>query len=90
MLLNHEIDAASTDAPILLGYAKQYPTKLQVVGDTFSEERYGVGYPKGDTKFCQLITSAITESYKDGAWAKAFTTTLGPKVPQQPTADPCL
>jgi glutamate transport system substrate-binding protein len=93
LLLAGQIDAATTDGAILLGYASQYPDRLQVVGDTFTEERYGVGYPKGDTKLCTLIVNALTTAYRDGSWARAFRATLGKtgaQLPQPPSPDPCL
>jgi len=93
LLLAGQIDAATTDGAILLGYASQYPDRLQVVGDTFTEERYGVGYPKGDTKLCTLIVNALTSAYRDGSWARAFRATLGKtgaQMPQPPSPDPCL
>lgn len=93
LLLAGKIDAATTDGAILLGYASQYPDRLQVVGDTFTEERYGVGYPKGDTKLCTLIISTLTAAYRDGSWARAFRSTLGKtgaQQPQPPSPDPCL
>ena len=48
-LKNGSVDAVTTDGAILLGYAAQAPDELKVVGDVFSEERYGVGIAKGDT-----------------------------------------
>ena len=48
-LLNGQVDAVTTDEAILIGYAAQAPDELKVVGDVFSEERYGVGIAKGDT-----------------------------------------
>ena len=48
-LKNGQVDAVTTDEAILIGYAAQAPDELKVVGDVFSEERYGVGIAKGDT-----------------------------------------
>ncbi len=91
-LQNGSVDAVTTDGAILLGYAAQDPDKLEVVGKAFSEERYGIGYKHGDTKFCQFITDTITQAEKDGTWAKAFEATLGKsgvKTPTAPKMDPC-
>ena len=40
------VDSMTTDGAILLGYAALDPDNLEVVGEPFSEERYGVGYSK--------------------------------------------
>jgi glutamate transport system substrate-binding protein len=91
-LTNETTDAVTTDGAILLGYAAQDPDNLEVVGKPFSEERYGVGYKKGDTQFCQFITDTIQAAMDDGTWATAFKATLGKsgvKTPAPPTMDKC-
>src|SRR5690606_34921778 len=42
-LRNNAVDAVTTDEVILAGYAAQSPDDLRVVGQPFSEERYGIG-----------------------------------------------
>lgn len=91
-LLNGTVDAVTTDGPILLGYAAQHPDDLKVVGDPFSEERYGVGYKKDDKAMCEFITDSINEMVKDGSWEDAFDATLGKsgaKAPEAPKTDAC-
>jgi glutamate transport system substrate-binding protein len=91
-LLNKQVDAVTTDGAILLGYAAQNPDKLQVVGEAFSEERYGIGFKKGDKAFCEFLNKTLQESFEDGSWQKAFDETLGKsgsKAPEPPTVDPC-
>ena len=91
-LLNESVDAVTTDGAILLGYEAENPDELQVVGQPFSEERYGVGYEKGDTEFCQFITDTLQEAMDDGTWAEAFEATLGEsgvETPEPPEMDPC-
>jgi glutamate transport system substrate-binding protein len=91
-LLNKQVDAVTTDGAILLGYAAENPDKLQVVGEPFSEERYGVGHKKDDKAFCEFINKTLDESFKDGSWKKAFEKTLGEsgvEAPQPPTLDAC-
>jgi glutamate transport system substrate-binding protein len=91
-LENGTVDAVTTDGAILLGYAAQNPDKLKVVGDAFSEERYGVGYKKGDTDFCTYITDTIKKAEDDGTWKKAFEATLGKSgvdAPTPPKMDAC-
>jgi glutamate transport system substrate-binding protein len=92
-LENGTTDVLTTDGAILLGYEAQKPDELEVVGEPFSEERYGVGYQKGDTEFCEFITSTIQEAMDDGTWAEAFEATLGKSgvdTPEPPQMDPCM
>jgi glutamate transport system substrate-binding protein len=91
-LLSKAVDAVTTDGAILLGYAAENPDKLQVVGDPFSEERYGVGFKKDDAEMCKFLNDTLTASFKDGSWEKAFNDTLGKAdvpAPETPTVDPC-
>ena len=91
-LKNESVDAVTTDGAILLGYAAEEPDELEVVGEAFSEERYGVGYSKGDTEFCQYITDTVQAAMDDGTWAEAFEATLGESgvdTPEPPQMDPC-
>jgi glutamate transport system substrate-binding protein len=91
-LKNETVDAVTTDGAILLGYAAEDPDELEVVGEPFSEERYGVGYSKGDTAMCEYITETIQAAMDDGRWADAFEATLGEsgvETPDPPEMDPC-
>ncbi|HET7684698.1 MAG TPA: glutamate ABC transporter substrate-binding protein [Marmoricola sp.] len=91
-LLSGTVDAVTTDGAILLGYAAENPDKLEVVGDPFSEERYGVGYKKGAEGMCEFITDTLKKAEEDGTWAEAFENTLGKSgvdTPEPPKLDPC-
>ena len=84
------VDAVTTDGAILLGYAAENPDKLEVVGEPFSEERYGIGFSKDDDEMCQFLTDTIKKSYDDGTWADAFEATLGQSgvdTPEPPEPD---
>jgi glutamate transport system substrate-binding protein len=90
-LQNGSVDAVTTDGAILLGYAAQAPDELEVVGEPFSEERYGIGFKKGDDAMCKFVRDTVQASYDDGSWAKAFEATLGKsgvETPQPPELDP--
>jgi len=91
-LENKTVDAVTTDGAILLGYAAQKPDELQVVGDPFSEERYGVGYKKDAAGMCDFINKTLQKSFDDGTWADAFKATLGEsgvETPDPPKLDAC-
>jgi glutamate transport system substrate-binding protein len=89
-LENGTVDAVTTDGAILLGYAAENPDELEVVGEPFSEERYGIGFKKGDEAMCSFLQDTITGSFEDGTWADAFEATLGEsgvETPEPPTVD---
>ncbi|WP_395307001.1 glutamate ABC transporter substrate-binding protein [Mycobacterium sp. AMU20-3851] len=84
------IDAVTTDEVILAGYAAQTPGTFKIVGEPFSEERYGIGLKKDDTELRTKINDAITKMVSEGAWKEAFDKNLGPAgitAPEPPTVD---
>jgi glutamate transport system substrate-binding protein len=91
-VLNGTVDAMTTDGAILLGYAAENPDQLKVVVDPFSKERYGVGYSLKSPEMCEWITDTIEGAQEDGAWKKAFESTLGKSgvdTPEPPAMDEC-
>jgi len=91
-LLSGTFDGVTTDGAVLLGYAAQLPTKLAVVGEPFSVDEYGIGYPKGDLALCEFLSQTITAVEHDGRWDKAFQATLGRAgvpIPAKPKLQPC-
>jgi len=70
-----QVDAVTTDEAILIGYAAQDPDNLKVVGEPFSEERYGVGLSKGD----DALRGFINDMFTDGGdtWTAIYDSTLG-------------
>ncbi|MFI7496442.1 glutamate ABC transporter substrate-binding protein [Kocuria sp. M4R2S49] len=69
-----QVDAVTTDDIILAGLASTDANqgKFKVVGNTFSEERYGVGLPQGSDQ-CEAVNEAITKMIEEGAWEEAVT-----------------
>jgi len=91
-LKSKTVDAVTTDGAILLGYAAEDPDALEVVGDPFSEERYGVGYAKDAEGMCEFLTETLQKAYDEGTWAEAFEATLGQsgvETPEPPALDAC-
>ncbi len=84
-LRSGKIDAMTTDDVILLGLAQQDPGVFAITGNPFHTEPYGVGLPKGDEKFRQLINTALSASFGDGRWEAAFKTTIGTVNDSVPT-----
>ncbi|WP_155884635.1 glutamate ABC transporter substrate-binding protein [Actinomadura flavalba] len=59
-----EIDAVSTDDLILAGLAAG--RRARIVNAPFTDEKYGIGLPKGDLARCEAVNRALTEIYQDG------------------------
>ncbi|HWV48682.1 MAG TPA: glutamate ABC transporter substrate-binding protein [Microbacterium sp.] len=74
-LLNGEVQAVTTDQAILIGYAAQDPDNLKVVGEPFTEERYGVGLAKGDAALQEHINTLFTDG--GDIWQAIFDKNLG-------------
>ncbi|MFV2144533.1 MULTISPECIES: glutamate ABC transporter substrate-binding protein [Isoptericola] len=72
-LVAGQVDAVTTDDVILAGLGAQPSNagQVKVVGNTFSEELYGVGIPQGSDQ-CEAINEAITKMVDDGAWQEAL------------------
>lgn len=87
-LKSGQVDAVTTDEAILIGYAAQDPDNLKVVGDVFSEERYGVGVQKGDTAFVDFVNTMFTKG--GDTWQAIFDKNLGASGVKatQPPVDP--
>lgn len=74
-LINGSVDAVTTDEAILIGYAAQDPEELKVVGEPFSEERYGIGLPKGDDALRGFINDLLEEN--PDTWQAIYDANLG-------------
>lgn len=67
-LVQGTVDAVTTDDIILAGLAADEGSgALQVVGNPFSEENYGVGLPPG-SPLCPDIQEALQMMFDDGSW----------------------
>jgi glutamate transport system substrate-binding protein len=92
-LKGKSIDAISTDATILAGYVQREGATIKVVNAPFTDEKYGVGLKKGDTKGCDAVNKAIAAMYQDGTakqlWDKWFGKAGLPFETAQPPAEGC-
>ncbi|NDR52874.1 glutamate ABC transporter substrate-binding protein [Actinomyces sp. 565] len=73
------VDAVTTDNIILAGFAAQpnYTGKVEVVGNAFSEEHYGVGLPKDGAERCRAVNQAITQIIAEGTWSRLLEESVG-------------
>lgn len=76
-LLTKEVDAVTTDDAILKGFAAQDPDNLKVIGETFSEEPYGIGLPLDDKALRDKVNDILQTAIDDGTWQNIYDTTLG-------------
>ena len=89
-LKNGAVDAVTTDEVILAGYAAQTPGAFKIVGEPFSEERYGIGLKRDDPELKTKIDDALQKMFDSGAWKEAFDKNLGPAgitAPAPPALD---
>ncbi len=68
----------TTDEVTLAGYAAQSPGAFKIVGQPFSQERYGIGLKKDDAAMRTKINDALKKMEDSGAWKQAFDKNLGP------------
>ena len=69
------VDALTTDATILGGYAAQSPGTFKLVelekdGEPFTNEYYGIGLKKDDAAGTEAINKALQAMYDDGSFDK--------------------
>src|ERR1700733_4680501 len=85
-LLGGQVQAVTTDNTILAGFAAQPQNrgKLKVVGAFFSNEIYGIGLKKGDSKGVAAVNQALKSMFEDGSWQAA----LRKELPQVPAGTP--
>ncbi len=88
-LRNGQVDAVTTDNVILSGFVDQNPGEFKLVGETFSEEPYGIGLMRCNDEFRSFINDVLEESFEDGRWADAWEATAGTvlETPEPPAVD---
>jgi glutamate transport system substrate-binding protein len=84
-LKNKQVQAVTTDNVILLGLISQDQEAFELVGETFTEEPYGIGVKKGDTEFRNFINDTLEKAFTDGRWLAAWDATAGKVAPEKPT-----
>ena len=87
-LRNGQVDAVSTDNVILAGFAAD-GDDLEVRGDPFTQEPYGIGVAKDDVEFRMWINDVLEEIFADGRWTQAWEATAGTVLPtpEPPSVD---
>jgi glutamate transport system substrate-binding protein len=93
-LSGNNLDAVTVDDLLLAGFAAQGGGRFRILGDPFTDEKWGVGLKRGDIKTCQAVNAAIVKMYGDGTARqlldKWFGKSTGLSLPTAaPPADRC-
>lgn len=83
------VDAVTADAALLAGDAAHSSGRLAVVGEPFSQQRYGVGLRKGDPRV-ERVNAALRNLVRDGSWHRFARRSFGApgyRLPDPPALD---
>lgn len=69
LLQQGQVDAAATDDAILAGLAAQDPD-LEIRGEVFSEEPYGLGLPPDRPEWVRYVNAVLEDVRDSGRWAE--------------------
>ena len=80
MLLDDRVEGVVFDAPMLSYYAqKNGYGELEVIGETFDEEFYGIALPV-DSPYREQINRALLDIIEDGTFNELFVKWFGTDV----------
>ncbi|NIO15615.1 MAG: transporter substrate-binding domain-containing protein [Deltaproteobacteria bacterium] len=82
-LLKGEVDAVTTDEPILVSIlGKLPPGEFEILPVRISEEPYGLGIRKGETQFLDFVNSVLLDLEKSGEGGNISRKWFTPKAPE--------
>jgi ABC-type amino acid transport substrate-binding protein len=61
---------------------------LEMVGDEFTVEPYGVGIADGDTELKEFVDGVVADYKEDGRWAEAYEKWVGQYIPESQQQEP--
>lgn len=65
-LMNGQIEAVIADNPLALGIVGKHPDLLTTVGETFTDENYGIAVCRTNTELVERINVALAELISEG------------------------
>jgi polar amino acid transport system substrate-binding protein len=71
LLQQGQVDAISTDDTILAGMKAQDPN-VEIVGDGFTAEPYGVGLPPDRPEFVRYVNAVLEQVRSSGRWTELY------------------
>ena len=83
-----KIDAITTDLVWCTTQANDSKGTLKVIGDTISNEPYGMGVRENDSNFRDAVNFAIQDAVKDGTYTKLYVKWFGKNPPVLPEVWP--
>ncbi|WP_394613387.1 glutamate ABC transporter substrate-binding protein [Lentzea sp. JNUCC 0626] len=82
-------DAYVQDQAILVADASK-DSELELVGEPFTEDPYGIGIKHGDAEFTKFVNDWLREIGKSGLWQEVWQQTIGTVVTGAPPAPPAI
>ena len=82
-------DAYVQDQAILVADASK-DSELQLVGEPFTEDPYGIGIKHGDAEFTRFVNDWLREIGKSGLWQDVWKQTIGTVVTGDAPAPPAI
>lgn len=73
-VMQRSADAAVIDLAVAVQLAREFPGQVQVVGEPFTEEYYGIAVRKGRPELVQAINRALAEIKADGTYDRLYDT----------------
>lgn len=77
------------DQAVLIATAKQDPT-LQIQGQPFTTDPYGIGLKHGDTQMKQFVNDWLKQIQSSGLWARVWKNSIGTVVQGEAPAPPAI
>ncbi len=73
-------DAVVMDEVVAKYYMQQKPGKFDILEETLSDEKYVIGFRKGDQQLCDEVVKVLKEMKQDGKLAEISTTWFGSDI----------
>jgi polar amino acid transport system substrate-binding protein len=87
LLQQGRVDAISTDDTILAGMVSQDPN-VRIVGESFSQEPYGVGLPPDRPEFVRFVNAVLERVRSSGRWNELYDEWLRGLLPEGDVTPP--
>jgi ABC-type amino acid transport substrate-binding protein len=75
------------DQAVLIASVKRDPS-IQIVGEPFTEDPYGIGLEHGDDQMKRFVNDWLRKIQDDGAWQQVWKRSIGTVVPGEAPAPP--
>ncbi|TQJ39137.1 amino acid ABC transporter substrate-binding protein (PAAT family) [Arthrobacter sp. SLBN-112] len=83
------VDAYATQSAIGAGYVSKDKEYLEMLGNPYAPEKWGIGLKKGDPTMCSFVNEQLTSFESDGSYAEAWNKSIG-QYSKEPAALPEL